>query len=95
METKAFFKAHPGRFEEILTIRNDAIDNAAFDLLRALATTDVEWDMAVIQPVVEAAGAVLDEHKIGICHPFCEGEDETPCVIGADCKANCPYCERN
>ena len=53
METKAFFKAHPGRFEEILTIRNDAIDNAAFDLLRALATTDVEWDMAVSNPALK------------------------------------------
>jgi len=86
------------RFETFLTAKNDRIDNAAYQLACALAAKEaepnedaLEWDMAYIGEIVEAAEQVLKEHGFNTCYPFYEGDDRTPCYCGKDCTAaDCP-----
>ena len=73
-------------FEDFVTARNDEIDNAAHALLCALSTSDLSWDMEKIGALVDYAEGLLTERGADVCHPFYEGEDETPCIRGADCK---------
>ena len=77
-------------FEDFVTARNDEIDNAAHALLCALSTSDLSWDMEKIGALVDYAEGLLTERSVDVCHPFYEGEDETPCIKGADCKN--PHC---
>ncbi len=87
------------KFETYLCIRNDDIDNAAYDLVCALAKlpdgSNPEWDMSYIGEVVLAAKETLEENNIPVCHPYytsSDGEDETPCPQDNECKIiNCPF----
>ena len=82
-------------FFRFLESKNDNIDCAAFDLFGLLASSGVdipehdspiEWNMEIIGDLVDYAEHLLAEKGISVCHPFLEGEDETPCYIGKDCK---------
>lgn len=82
-------------FEDYLVEKNDNIDNTAFALLCLLASKDadydidsppIEWDMEIIGQLEDYAEKLLKEKYIESCRPFLEGEDETPCYLGNDCK---------
>ncbi len=82
-------------FESFLADKNDRIDQAAFDLLNALAGVGMddeplEWDMERIGEVIDAAkDALTGVHEV--CHPFYEGDGEIPCYKGTDCaNSDCP-----
>ena len=89
------------RFDNFIDNKNDNIDCAAFDLLGLLASSGpdipeydppVEWDMEIIGNLVDYAEHLLAEKGIAVCHPFFEGDDETPCYLGKDCKrTNCLF----
>ena len=87
-----------GRFETFLTAKNDLIDNAAYHLACAIAAKEsepsedaLEWDMAYIGEIVDAAGQILTGYGLRRCHPFYEGDDRMPCYCGKDCAAaDCP-----
>lgn len=88
-------------FWRFLEGKNDNIDCTAFDLLGLLVSSGadipehdspIEWDMEIIGDLVDYAKHLLGEKDIAICHPFLEGEDETPCYLGKDCKrTNCMF----
>lgn len=90
-------------FEDFMTSKNDEIDNAAYDLLDALARATegkerytggkvVAWDMEIIGTLVDYADNLLSRHRYNTCHPYYEGEEETPCIDGTDCdKIHCPF----
>lgn len=77
-------------FEDYLCGRNDRIDNACYELICALATTDYrqddaipEWDMAIIGEANDAVKQILHDAAIHICHPYyC---DNVPCYLAGDC----------
>lgn len=80
-------------FEDFLVYKGDEIDNAAFNLAVALLRTDpeqstsqiLEWNMALIAPIIESAKTVLQKHGNDVCWPYYEDE-ETPCIRAAGCK---------
>ena len=93
-------------FEDYMSERNDQIDNAAYRLLLLMAGADenevdeliekdnapVEWDMELIGEVVTTAEEMLEKNGYAFCHPFYEGDSETPCFKGKDCvNPNCPF----
>lgn len=73
-------------FEDLLTVRNNEIDQAAFALLCALTSSELAWDMEKIGTLVDSAEALLAQRGIDTCRPFYEGDEEVPCIFGADCK---------
>lgn len=73
-------------FEDFLTERNDEIDRAAFALLCALSGSKLAWDMEKIGTLVDSAESLLAERGVDTCRPFYEGDEEVPCISGADCK---------
>lgn len=48
---------------------NDQIDNAAFRLAQALCPVELEWDIAWIGEIVDAAKEILIRHGFEIHHP--------------------------
>lgn len=80
-------------FEDYLAYKGDEIDNAAYNLAVALLRTDpdqsasqiLEWDMALIAPIIEAAKVVLQGHDKEVCWPYYE-DNEAPCTQTASCK---------
>ncbi len=86
------------KFEDFLTAKNGLIDNAAYHLACAIAAKEavpsqdsLEWDMAYIGEIVDAAEQILKEHVLRHCHPFYEGDGRVPCYHGKDCTvADCP-----
>ena len=84
-----------GAFEEYLCDRNDAIDNAAYQLIIALTAnnpegtmeanpTVPEWDMSLIGRVVDSAQEIIQEQIGYHCHPFyC---NEIPCYLTDECQ---------
>ena len=86
-------------FEDYLCNRNDAIDNAAYQLIGVLTAEDPgasleddpatpNWDMAIIGEVVDAVKEIIQEKAGHTCHPFyC---DSIPCYQTGDCKNQ--YC---
>lgn len=80
-------------FEEYLTYKCDEIDNAAYNLAVALLSTNpkqsgsqiLEWDMALIAPIIEAAIDVLQEHGKEVCWPYYE-DNGVPCTKTTCCK---------
>lgn len=82
-------------FESYFISKNDEVDNAAFDLIGALALSPVKWNMEIIGEVEEAVKDVLATYHIDICHPFIL-DDETPCFQSDDCwNINCPFKSNN
>ena len=79
------------KFENFLIAKNDRIDNAAFELIKALVSSSekeedaVEWDMEYIGAVVDMVESYLEERGFQVCHPYYGGEGRTPCV-------DCGYC---
>lgn len=87
-------------FEDYLCNRNDAIDNAAYQLICAMTAQDhnepkeddpavPDWNMEIIGEVVDAVKEIIIE-KVGYtCHPFyC---DEVPCYLTDECdNKHCP-----
>lgn len=93
-------------FEEFIAKKNNEIDNAAYDLLCVLATigdtgitedddgnTIPEWNMEMIDELVDAAKDILATHGVAYCHPF--WSDETPCYMSDECKFRCKLSEEN
>lgn len=81
-------------FDNFLCDRNEDIDDAAFELLKSLVIEPekFEWNQSIIGPIVDYTEGLLANNKIDICHPFYEGEDESPCFESSDCnRENCPY----
>lgn len=83
------------KFEDYLVGKNNETDGAAYDLLCLLASKyglydednpPIEWDMEIIGQLEDYAEKLLSEKGIEPCRPFLEGEDETPCYLGEDCK---------
>lgn len=50
--------------------RQDAVDNAVFDLLNELSPKPLEWDMSLIGPVRDRVQTVFQEHDICAPHDF-------------------------
>ncbi len=83
-------------FENFLESKNDTIDCAAFDLLCVLSTnkdnldessdSPISWDMEMIGGLVDFAEDLLTKKNKPVCRPFFEGDEETPCYLGVDCK---------
>jgi hypothetical protein len=69
--------------------RNDIIDNAVFEVLKAMSHEEIEWDMEVIGEIADFAGCMLTEHGIKICRPWYNIDDNTPCYKTTD---RCYYC---
>ena len=86
-------------FEDYLCNRNDAIDNAAYQLICAMTAQDhnepkeddpavPDWNMEIIGELVDAAEEIIQEKAGHTCHPFyC---DRIPCYQTGDCKNQ--YC---
>lgn len=82
-------------FEDYLCNRNDAIDNAAYQLICAMTAQDhnepkeddpavPDWNMEIIGELVDAAEEIIQEKAGHTCHPFyC---DSIPCYQTGDCK---------
>ena len=73
-------------FEDFVTSKNDEIDNAAYDLLDALARATegkerytggkvVAWDMEIIGTLVDYADNLLSRHRYNTCHPYYVGTE--------------------
>ena len=84
------------RFEDFLTERNDAIDNASYalavTLLRlnpSLADEEIlPWDMEIIGSINESVQRILEEHGHPVCWPY--HEDAIPCYQTTACeKTDC------
>ena len=73
-------------FEDYLCNRNDAIDNAAYQLICAMTAQD--WNMEIIGELVDAAEEIIQEKAGHTCHPFYS--DSIPCYQTGDCKNQ--YC---
>lgn len=84
------------KFENFITTRNDVVDNAVYDMLCTIANVsgqeeELDWDMEIIGEIADYAEEVLNGSEVETCRPFYEGENETPCYLGTDCKnPNCP-----
>lgn len=68
-------------FEDYLCNRNDAIDNAAYQLICAMTAQDhnepkeddpavPDWNMEIIGELVDAAEEIIQEKAGHTCHPF-------------------------
>ena len=89
------------KFENFICNKNDDIDNAAFNLLCTIVTTseyyngdcpEIEWNMETIGQLVDYAENLLIKSGYNTCHPFYEGDEETPCYLGEDCeRTDCPF----
>lgn len=88
------------KFERFLIDKNDLIDNAAYNLIRAIAETGtdlddeptIEWEMGMIGEVVDAAKYTLEkDFKIRPCHPYRSGAYEIPCYRSDCLTTNCPF----
>lgn len=82
-------------FENLLTERSDAIDNAAYQLILALtgnSEDDMPWNMEYIGPVVDAAVKALNDEYVSTCRPcYINNDDETPCYQMSECdNPDCP-----
>lgn len=79
-------------FEDFLTRKADEIDNAAFNLINAIARQNISWNMELIGGVVDLVENFLTEKSIKTCNPYYEGDEEIACVDGDDCdKKNCRF----
>lgn len=93
------------RFEDFLTSRNDELDNAAYHFMRLMLALPEEeaaeddpfpWDMQHIGEAEDCIEAMLKECGLLVCHPYYEGDDETPCYKGTDCqRKTCPFKENH
>lgn len=86
----------PKDFEDHLCERNDFVDNKIYQLVLDLTgkrESELGWDMSVIGDVTDAISAVLETHGMHFCHPYHEGDSETPCYKGCDCPINCKFKE--
>lgn len=88
------------RFEQFLVDKCDFIDNAAYNLIRAIAEKktdlddepEIEWEMGMIGEVVDAVKEVLEkDFKIRPCHPYHSGAYEIPCYRSNCLAQNCPF----
>ena len=75
-------------FEDYLCNRNDAIDNAAYQLICAMTAQDhnepkeddpavPDWNMEIIGELVDAAEEIIQEKAGHTCHPFYSDSEET------------------
>ena len=89
------------RFKDFLTQRNEAVCQAAFDLLAVVSRGNrvqpddnpLEWDMSLIGPVADAAERVLREHGYPVCYPYLD-DNERACYMGSECsKLHCPLAD--
>jgi len=87
-------------FENYLCERNDLIDNAVYDVIRAMTASDInydertdpaipDWNMSAIGEIGDIAEAIILEKVGHTCHPYYT-EDEVPCYLDEDCKNK--YC---
>ena len=94
------------KFENFLIAKNDLIDNAAFELIKALVSTseneeneEIEWDMEHIGEVVDMVKSYLKERGFQVCHPYYEADgdtDEKPCCECDSCSnENCQMRKKN
>ncbi len=80
-------------FEDFLCDKTDAIYNAAYELICAIAAVtpdqddsqNPEWNMEYIGEVVDDAESILCSFGIRHCYPFYT-DNETPCYCGTDCQ---------
>lgn len=93
------------QFEDFLVSRNDELDNAVYQLLRLMLALPEEeaddddpfpWDMQYIGEAEDCIEEMLKGFGHFVCHPYHEGEDETPCYRGSDCqRKTCPFKENH
>lgn len=76
--------------DKLLVERNDAIDNAVWEAVVAMAATEPEWDMQIVGPIEEFIKATLEKHGIPTCWPW-ENENGTVCCLTDEVCAHCPY----
>ena len=78
--------------DDFLCERNDEIDNATFEAIRALAQpyAELDWSMNLIGAVNDFIESLLLEHNLPVCHPW-HDEDETICHKTID---RCKYCHK-
>ena len=76
--------------DNLLCEAGDVIDNAAFDLLSALSSEKLEWDMQIIGEVVNAVEGILKQFNIPCCRPW-QNENEHICYsLPNERCAHCP-----
>ena len=99
-ERASFRDPQAEKFEQFLIDKNDLIDNAAYNLIRAIAETGtdlddepvIEWEMGMIVEVVDAVKYTLErDFKIRPCHPYHSGAHEIPCYRSNCLVTNCPF----
>ena len=78
--------------DDFLCERNDEIDNATFEAIRAFAQpyAELDWSMNLIGAVNDFIESLLLEHNLPVCHPW-HGEDGTICHKTID---RCKYCRK-
>ena len=81
----------PHQNDEFLCSQNDLIDNSVFDAIQSVAYNKIDWNMELIGEVTMCIEKVLTEHKIPICHPW-QDDDENICYSTED---RCEYCRFN
>ena len=81
----------PHQNDEFLCGQNDLIDNSVFDAIQSVAYNKIDWNMEMIGEVTMCIERVLTEHKIPICHPW-EDDDENICYSTCD---RCEHCGFN
>lgn len=57
------------KYTEEELIQTDAVDNAAFNLLQALAVDELRWDIRMIMDIVKSGISILKENKIEHDYP--------------------------
>lgn len=84
-------------FDDFVTDKCDLIDNAAYELLQAIAAETpysvgtVEWDYSIIGEVIDYAESLMNKKGERTCHPYFV-DDQVPCYLDEDCtSSNCPF----
>lgn len=75
-------------FEDFMVEKNDRIYGLAFELLSEVVNSDInapqpEWDMMIINAVVESAVESANAWYEKSCHPFFSSE--VPCYLTDEC----------
>ncbi len=87
---KKHFVTHDEQFESFLCARNSCLSDLAYELGNAICRKEVEYDMAWVGPIIDAAEAIMQSHGYDTCYPFYE--ENCPCYEGSDCdRSRCAF----
>lgn len=76
-------------FEDFAIQKGEEIEAAFQEFMEKLGVTITD---TMAGELADNVNDFLSEKGLGICYPYWEGDEETPCFIGASCKVgNCTY----